>query len=152
DLMSDEISDFLGGNPKALNRAGVKSAAFAGAIQSLRSNFSGMIVVGVPPYPTGIPASLLSLDNAGGLGGFHRTMLAEFVEAVGRIEGVRLIDLDAVQRWVGLSGSFDARQSYLYRQPFSEVFLNRVGQQLGRIVTASRRAAKKCVVLDADNT
>ena len=32
------------------------------------------------------------------------------------------------------------------------MFLNKLGRQLGRIVMASRRAAKKCVVLDADNT
>jgi FkbH-like protein len=152
DLMFDEITGFLGGDHEALKRAGAKLAQLAGAIRQLRGGFSGMVVVGVPPYPTGVATSLLSLDNGGGLGGFHRTLAGQFIDEIGRIEGVRLVDLDAVQRQVGASAAFDARKWYLYRQPFSDGFLNTLGRQLGRIVMASRRAAKKCLVLDADNT
>jgi FkbH-like protein len=152
DLMLDEIAGFLGGDPAAPARASEKLASLAAAIRQLRGTFSGMVVVGVPPYPTGAVGSLLALDNAGGLGGFHRTLTGQFVDEMGRIEGVRLVDLDAVQRQVGLGASYDARHWYLYRQPFSDVFLHAAGRQLARIVMASRRAAKKCVVLDADNT
>jgi FkbH-like protein len=152
DLLLDEITGFMGGDAEALKRARGKLDAFVGAIRQLRGGFSGMIVVGVPPYPTGAAANLLSLDNAGGLGGFHRTLAGQFVDEIGRIEGVNLVDLDAVQRQVGLAASHDARHWYLYRQPFSDGFLNTLGRQLGRMIMASRRAAKKCVVLDADNT
>ncbi len=152
DLMLDEITGFLGGDPEALNRASDKLASLAAAIRQLRGGFSGMVVAGVPPYPMGVAGSLLSLDNAGGLGGFHRRLVGEFVDAVGRIEGVSVVDLDAVQRQVGLAASFDPRKWYLYRQPYADAFLHTVGRQLGRIIMASRRAAKKCVVLDADNT
>lgn len=152
DLMLDEITRFLGGDDEALKRASAKLAALAGAVGQLRGAFSGMVVAGVPPYPTGVAASLLALDNAGGLGAFHRALVDQFVDLIGRIEGVRLVDLDAVQRQVGFDAAFDARHWYLYRQPFSDVFLHAAGRQLGRIVMASRRAAKKCVVLDADNT
>jgi FkbH-like protein len=106
----------------------------------------------VPPYPTGPAANILALDNARGLGGFHRMLAGQFADEMGRTEGVHLVDLDAVQRQVGLAASDDARYRYLYRQPFSDVFLHTLGRQLSRIVMASRRAAKKCVVLDADNT
>jgi FkbH-like protein len=152
DLMLDEIAGFLGGDGAALSRANDKLGSLVGAIRQLRSNFSGMIVVSVPPYPTGVATGLLSLDNAGGLGGFHRALTGQFVDEIGRIEGVRLVDLDAVQRQVGLAASFDPRKWYLYRQPFSDAFLYTAGRQLGRIILAARRAAKKCVVLDADNT
>src|SRR5882724_2447910 len=152
DLMLDEISGFRRGDETALSRASEKTAALTGAIRQLRGKFSGMVLVGVPPFPTGIATSLLSLDNAGGLGGFHHTLAGQFVDQIGRIEGVRLVDLDAVQRQVGFGASFDARHAYLYRQPFSDAFLNTLGWQLGRIVMASRHAAKKCVVVDADNT
>jgi FkbH-like protein len=94
----------------------------------------------------------MALDNAGGLGGFHRTLAGQFADEIGRSEGVYLVDLDAVQRQVGMAAAHDPRHWYLYRQPFSEGFLNTLGRQLARIVMASRRAAKKCVVLDADNT
>jgi FkbH-like protein len=152
DLMLDEIAAFAGGDASALRRAGDKLDALVGAIRQLRSNFSGMIIVGVPPYPTGPAANVLALDNAVGLGGFHRTLAGQFADEMGRTEGVHLIDLDAVQRQVGMAASDDARYRYLYRQPFSDVFLDTLGRQLSRIVMASRRAAKKCVVLDADNT
>jgi len=152
DLMLDEITGFLSGDAEALSRARAKLASLAAAIRQLRGGFPGMVVVGVPPYPTGGAASLLSLDNAGGLGGFHRTLAGEFVDEIGRIEGVSVVDLDAVQRQAGFAASFDPRKWYLYRQPFSDAFLHTAGRQLGRIIMASRRAAKKCVVLDADNT
>lgn len=152
DLMLDEMSDFLGGDAEMLKRASDKLGALTGAIRQLRANFKGMIIVGVPPYPTGVAGDALALDNPGGLGGFHRALAGQFVDEVGRIEGVRIVDLDAVQRQVGIATSYDPRHAYLYRQPFSDAFLYVAGRQLARIVMASRRAAKKCVVLDADNT
>jgi FkbH-like protein len=152
DLMLDEIAGFLGGDAQALSRASGKLASLIGAIRQLRAGFSGMVVVGVPPYPTGVVGNPLSLDNAGGVGGFHRTLIGQFIDDIGGIEGVRLVDLDAVQRQVGVGASSDVRHWYLYRQPFSDAFLDTVGRQLGRIIISSRRAAKKCVVLDADNT
>jgi HAD superfamily phosphatase (TIGR01681 family) len=152
DLMLTEITGFLAGNQGALQQASEKLASLIGAIRQLRSNFSGMVVVGVPPYPTGVGHSPLALHNPGALGGFHRTLAGQFVDDIGRIDGVHLVDLDAVQRHVGLAASFDPRHWYLYRQPFSDGFLNTTARQLGRMVMASCRAAKKCVVLDADNT
>jgi FkbH-like protein len=152
DLMLDEITAFAGGDATAVRRAGGKLDALVGAIRQLRSNFSGMVIVGVPPYPTGPAANILSLDNAVGLGGFHRTLAGQFADEIGRTEGVYVVDLDALQRQVGIAAAHDPRHWYLYRQPFSDGFLNTLGRQLSRIVMASRRAAKKCVVLDADNT
>jgi len=152
DLLLDEIGGFMAGDAEALSRASAKLSSLAGMIRQLRGGFKGMVVAGVPPYPTGAAGNLLALDNAGGLGGLHRKLAGEFVDEIGRIEGVSLVDLDALQRQVGIAAAFDARKWYLYRQPFSDAFLHVAGQQIGRIVLASRRAAKKCVVLDADNT
>lgn len=152
DLMLDEITAFLAGDAEALGRASTKLSSLAGMIRQLRSGFSGMVVAGVPPYPTGMAGNLLALDNAAGLGGLHRKLAGDFVDEIGRIEGVSLVDLDAVQRQVGFTAAFDPRKWYLYRQPFSDAFLHVAGQQLGRMILASRRAAKKCIVLDADNT
>jgi FkbH-like protein len=152
DLMLDEMTGFMNGDAAAPQRARDKLAALLGAVRLLRNTFSGMVVVGVPPYPAEATTNLLGLDNAGGLGAFHRALTGQFVDEIGRIEGVYLVDLDAVQREVGLAAAHDSRHWYLYRQPFSDVFLHTLGRQLGRMITASRRAAKKCVVLDADNT
>jgi FkbH-like protein len=152
DLVLDEMTSFLSSDEGALARASGKVASLADMIRQLRGRFAGMVVAGVPPYPTGLATGLLALDNPTGLGALHRELIGEFVDALDRIEGVSLVDLDALQRQVGLAASFDPRKWYLYRQPFSDAFLHAAGNQLSRPITASRRAAKKCVVLDADNT
>lgn len=109
DLMADEIAGFLKGDGEALSRVIAKLGSFVDAIRQLRSDFSGMVVVGVPPYPNASNGGLMTLDNASGLGAFHRTVAGQFVDEIGRIEGVHLVDLDAVQRQVGAAASFDAR-------------------------------------------
>ena len=68
------------------------------------------------------------------------------------MEGVRLFDLDALQREHGLAASSDARQWYLYHQPFADRFLLRSEAGLSRIVGTLRRTPRKCIVLDCDNT
>jgi FkbH-like protein len=152
DLLLDEINGAIGQDKDAWLEAGKKLDALTAAIANLRSAFGGMIIVSVPPLPAGLPVSPLALDNPTRLGSFHRAVVTQFVENVGKVEHVRLLDLDALQRQVGFAGSFDARQWYLYRQPFSDQFLHPAGAQFARIVLASRRSAKKCVVLDCDNT
>jgi FkbH-like protein len=94
----------------------------------------------------------LSLENPLGLGTLHRSLTAQFLEKVRGIKGIRLFDLDAVQRQCGLSGSFDSRQWYLYRQPFTDQFLLEAGTLLGRMVVTIRQPPRKCIVLDCDNT
>jgi FkbH-like protein len=152
DLLLEEVNGVLVQDTDAWRRAAQKLDALTSAIASLRSTFAGMIVVSVPPLPAGLPAGPLSLDNPTRLGAFHRAVVTQFVENIGRIEHVRLLDLDAVQRQIGYAASFDARQWYLYRQPFSDQFLHCAGTQLARIMLAARRGPKKCIVVDCDDT
>jgi FkbH-like protein len=152
DLMAEDIDAFLHRDGSALTRAIDKLGSIASAISNLRSNFSGMIIVSVPAVPTALVGDLMSLDHPTNLGAFHRAVTTRFVEIINKLQDVRVVDLDAVQRQVGFSASFDARQWYLYRQPFSDAFLREAGTQIGRIIVAARRTAKKCVVLDCDNT
>jgi FkbH-like protein len=152
DLMPDEIDRAADGDDGATLRAAEKVASLAAAIRHLRTIFSGTLIVGVPPLPTGLPTAALAVDNAAGLPAFHRTMAGQFVDLLKTVDGVSLVELDAVLHTVGLRASYDARQWYLYRLPFSEAFVFETGVMLGRVVVASRRAAKKCIVLDCDNT
>jgi FkbH-like protein len=152
DLLSDEIEAFLAADKGALARGSDKLSEFVSAIGKLRAGFAGMVIVSVPPFPTGLSSGPPALDNATGLGAFHRAMMGRFVEAVGSIEGVHLFDLEALQRTVGVTASYDASLWYLYHQPFTDLFLHQAGILLGRLIVASRRSPKKCVVLDCDNT
>jgi FkbH-like protein len=151
DLLFEETCVSSSGKDTWL-QAAEKVDAFVTAISNLRSNFSGTIIVTVPPLPTGLATGPLSLDNPTGLGAVHRAVVNYFVERIGKLDSVRLIDFDAIQRHVGYEASFDPRQWYLFRQPFSDAFLNLAGVQIGRIILAGRRSARKCIVLDCDNT
>ena len=152
DLMGDEIGAFCKGDASAYPKCLEKAALLAQAVGALRSAFSGAIVVNLPPFPAALPAWGLDLGNPLGLGALHRAVVTAFADQASRVEGVRLLDLDALQRQFGIAGSFDPRSAYLYRQPFGEKFLLELGVLLSRLLSASRRAPRKCVVLDCDNT
>jgi FkbH-like protein len=65
---------------------------------------------------------------------------------------IRMLDLEAIVRHCGVERSYDDRKWYLYRQPFSELVFRAIARQVERIIASETRAAKKCVVLDCDNT
>lgn len=122
------------------------------AIRQLRGNFSGTIVVSLPPRPR--PA-------AEGLAGFARSSAFEtlWFEAMARIARLAhelpntyTIDIEAVITELGEHAALDHRKSLLYRQPYTEACFVRLGERLLRIYAARRLEPKKCLVVDCDNT
>ena len=152
DIVLAELLAFLNGDAGAFQGAAAKIDMLVSALKGLRESFTGTLITNLAPFPANLPAGILSLENPMGLGTIHRALTTRFVEAVTSIPGIRLCDLDAAQRECGLANSFDARQWYLYRQPFTDSFLLKAGSLLARMVAALRQAPKKCVVLDCDNT
>jgi FkbH-like protein len=152
DIVLEELLAFLQGDTGAFQRATEKIDVLISVLRGLREKFTGTLIINLPPFPTILPTSTSSLENPSGLGALHRALTARFSEAVETISGVRLCDLDAVQRECGLPNSFDARQWYLYRQPFTDAFLFRAGSLLTRMIISLRVPSKKCVVVDCDNT
>jgi FkbH-like protein len=151
DIVLDEIMAFLHGDAEAFQRAASKIDTLVAALTSLRDGFAGTIIVNLPPFPATLPVHTLSLENPLGLGTLHRALATQFLDKARAIRGIRLFDLDAVQRECGLSDSFDSRQWYLYRQPFTDHFLLEAGTLLGRMVVTTRQPPRKCIVLDCDN-
>jgi FkbH-like protein len=152
ELLFDEIDGAIGQDKDFWPRTIEKLDALVAAVSNLRSAFSGTIIVSVPPLPARLAIGPLALGNPTGLGAFHRSVVDHFIAKVTTLADVRLLDLDAIQRQVGFDASSDLRQWYLYKQPFSDAFLHCAGAQVGRLVRAARQSAKKCVVLDCDNT
>jgi FkbH-like protein len=152
ELMEKEITAFLHGDQNAAKRALSKLGEFRQALGSLRSAFAGTIIVNLPPFPATLPVHSLELTNPGTLGTLHRAIVSGLVESISGMEGVRLFDLDMLQREHGLAGSSDARQWYLYHQPFTDRFLFEAGALLSRTIATLTRTPRKCVVLDCDNT
>jgi FkbH-like protein len=152
DIVLEDLLACIQGETGAYQRAAEKVELLAAALRGLREKFKGTLITNIPPFPTGLPTAAASLDNPVGLGALHRSLTARFVDALAGIPGIRLCDFDAAQRDCGLSNSFDSRQWYLYRQPFTDSFLLRSGAWLARMIVSLRMPAKKCVVLDCDNT
>ncbi len=152
DFALDDLLAFLQGDDTAFESASSKIDLLVSALQKLRASFKGSIIVNLPPFPSILPSHTLSLENSYGLGKLHRGLTSRFFEQVKNIPGIRICDFDAIQREHGLSRSFDSRQWYLYRQPFTDSFLLTAGAVLARMVKAFRIAPKKCIVLDCDNT
>ena len=63
-----------------------------------------------------------------------------------------LIDWERLVRQHGETESMDYRYWYMSKAPFKRTFLDSVARELTNIVRALKGLAKKCLVLDCDNT
>jgi FkbH-like protein len=150
DLMFAELSGFLAGDKDQAKAALQKLDHLIGTVATLRKKFTGTIILGLPPNCSHGPAGLSSLESPTSAATLHELLVTHLKNH--RIAGVHLFDFHVVQNSFGIDVSLDWRQWYLYRQPFSDRFLDVVGKKLSRIILAARRPPKKCIVLDADNT
>lgn len=151
DLLRSELQLFQRGGSDALQSALAKVGELRAAILKLRQSFGGPVVVSIPPFPHGPDHDIRAARTCATVGMFHRRLVDGLIEGFGNAQ-ISLLDLDSVQRLVGIERSGDARKWYLYRQPFTEEFWHEVGENLHLILQRQRGAAKKCVVVDCDNT
>ena len=152
DVLRSELQEFLRGNLAALDRALDKLDELRAAVSSLRQSFSGVIVVSIPPFPHGPDHDVRAARTSMTAGMFHRRIIDKWIAGVNDIAGISFIDLDGVQRLVGIERSIDERKWYLYRQPFTEEFWHEVAEDLCATLKRQRSAAKKCLIVDCDNT
>lgn len=129
-----------------------KIRELAQTIKHLRANFSGMMIVSTPPFPQGLYMRLDHVSNPTHGGVFHRGLLDEWCKLIAEIGHVYLLDFDGLQRAVGAVQAFDARKWYLYRQPYTDLFMAHLAAWIKRLVRLQVFPPKKCVVLDCDNT
>lgn len=119
----------------------------------LESNTRATIVVNnfIPPlYPElGIGLSPDRSDAASQV-----AALNQFINDYVRDRAPRffLADWSRYLLLLGAKASLDHRCRYIWKAPFRQPFLNLFAQDLARIVRVLKGKAKKCVVLDCDNT
>jgi FkbH-like protein len=122
------------------------------AIGTLRKKYSGSLIVSTPPYP-----SLLSFDprepaaSSRGMD-LHGLLSRHWSEGLARIERIHTFELHGLLQQVGYDASRDPLKWYLYKQPYSNAFLPQLASQLSRSLIALSKSAKKCLVVDCDNT
>jgi FkbH-like protein len=141
---------FLGGAREALACGCALATELGGALADLRRRFHGTLVVGTLPWPDLPDVDALDLD--GQAAEFVSAVAAAFDGALASVAGISRLDIAALQRDFGARFACDARTWYLFRQPYTEGFFGEIGVLSARLLAATRRASRKCLVLDADNT
>jgi FkbH-like protein len=152
DLLRKPFQAFLRGDKDALAAALNEVVILGEAVHHLRSAFRGSIIVSTPPFPHSPDHHIQAARSVREAGAFHRRIIDEWIGQVSRAGNVLVLDLDSLQRYFGIEQSLDHRKWYLYRQPYTEAFWNELGRQLAINLTRQRVAAKKCIVVDCDNT
>ena len=122
------------------------------AIKTLRNNYSGTIIVSNPPYPSSPEFDVHDLEQPETGLQLYQSYLERWQNGIQDIHGIKQMNLAGLLDNEGHSTSHDARGWYLYKQPYTLNFWKSISAQLSRIVSAQTIAAKKCVVLDCDNT
>ncbi|BCH30902.1 hypothetical protein MesoLjLc_28320 [Mesorhizobium sp. L-8-10] len=157
-VMLWRIEDFARADFQAVVRGGGAAGLFekveelAEAVAGLRGSFPGRIVCTVPPFPHSSDHAIETLGSAATIGALHRQVVDIWIRRMREIGHVGLLDLDGIQRLVGAENSLDWRKWYLYRQPYSEAFWDRIAESCASLIRSQSAAAKKCVVVDCDNT
>lgn len=146
---ADFRSVIRGGEPTGLLE---KVDELAEAVARLRGSFPGRIISAVPPFPHSPDHAVQSLGNAAGIGTLHRQIVDAWIGRMREIGNIGLLDLDGLQRLTGIENSLDWRKWYLYRQPYTEAFWDRIADSCATLIRSPSTAAKKCVVVDCDNT
>jgi FkbH-like protein len=149
EMAAAPLRAFLGGAREALDQGRDLATALGAGLADLRGRFHGTLLVGTLPWPDLPEAGALDLD--GQAARFVGAVAAAFDGALAAAGIIRL-DIAALQRDFGARFAFDARTWYLFRQPYTEGFFAEIGVLIARLLAATRRASRKCLVLDADNT
>lgn len=126
--------------------------SFISTIQTLRQNYDGTLIVSNTPYPSTPAYDMYELEQpiTGDLE-YHQAAI-KFTKAINDIGNIKILNLSGLINDFGASNAHDVRKWYLYKQPYTEKFWQAIAEQSARIIAAQTIAAKKCIVLDCDNT
>jgi FkbH-like protein len=122
------------------------------AIKYLRQHFKGTIIINniIRPWLSRHDSTSIEQKSAFLAQSENAQILAN--QLIGNIDDILVLDILSLMLKIGCDKAHDLRKWYLYRQPWSEVFWSLISNQTARLITAQKRSAKKCIILDADNT
>lgn len=152
DLFGDLLAAAMAGRQDAATRLHDELQKLLAAVATLRDRHPGTLIVATPPYPA-TPEFDPQDTLISGAGMRLYTALTEaWQEGLQNLANVLTLNLHELLMTDGYDASHDHRKWYLYRQPYKEVFWCSMGAHLTRLLAAQRRSARKCIVLDCDNT
>ncbi len=152
ELMAKDFVEYTHGDADALERALSTLDEWAAALRALRGHFPGALLVNTPPFPQDLETDLREINNPAAATRFHHRISEQWLDRVSEMEGVDLIDADALQRDLGASRIADMRKWLLYRQPYTEAYWLALAEEAARILYIRSAPSKKCIAVDCDNT
>jgi FkbH-like protein len=140
------------GNP--VDSAGIRDASemMLRAIEHLRADFAGTIIIGVPPRPRPVTDGLVEFSRASDLTDLWYAQLSAVSKLTRSHASIYSFEVEGLIARLGEASALDYRTELLYRQPYSEQFHVACGEVLTRLIRARKAEPKKCLVLDCDNT
>lgn len=121
-------------------------------IINLRAEFDGLIVVGIPSIPHYVPQDIAYFGQIPIADTMWMRMMTALQAQLSGLKNLSFLNFDKILRDLGTQAARDERKRLLYRQPFNEIVYQQLGEELARFVRTQRLEAKKCIVLDCDNT
>lgn len=148
-IVALRLEDMAASNGAAALREAASLAL--NAVDRLHRNFPGTIILCTPPRPMLPTSRLVHFSQPEAETAIWHDASSRIInDFVGR-DRMYFVDLDELQATLG-PAAHDERKQFLYRQPYSEAFYANLGRLLARIIRARTFEAKKCLVLDCDNT
>lgn len=121
-------------------------------LQQLRQNCAAQLVVWNQPPPARLAYGLADAWVAPRQRGLRSELNDAVARVASAISGVSIFDIDGLASELGTRAFYDTRMSLLARQPFSTAANLAIAAGLARHTLSRRRAARKCIVVDLDNT
>ncbi len=152
DIFADALEGALAQDKGSMDTILEEMSRLIQAIKTLRSKFSGTIIVSTPPYPAQASFDVHDLGQYASGMALYRDLAERWQNDLEAVDNIKVFDLAGLLMSAGLEPAQDHRKWMLYRQPYTEAFGFKIGTILARIIAAGKISAKKCIVLDADNT
>lgn len=104
------------------------------------------------PQPDRPALGVADTADAYGETEFHLELNLELLRRLRGRPRVQLLDLDRVAARIGRARAFDDRLMHLAKMDWTAAMMAEAARDIARHAIAARGAARKCLVLDADNT
>ena len=122
------------------------------AFEQLRQSFGGTIILVAPPRPRSVASDLGVFSRPNSLDDIWCSTLLRISQLSRDVSNLYVVDTEAIISALGEGEALDYRNDLMYRQPYREPLFAAISEKISRILRLKKAEAKKCLVLDCDNT
>lgn len=152
-LREDAISSFtsLNEDQRRSLRDSVLDEIEQWVLQATKNSQARLLIANFP-LPHSPALGIADTADPYGEGEFHLDLNLQLLRQVRKHPRVSILDINRIAGRTGQKIAFDQRLFHLAKMDWTEQFMAVVGNEIARHVIGARGAARKCLVLDMDNT